>query len=59
MFGVSAGVGTSAISASTGVAIARQINVDPIVGVLAGSVSAIAVCAIASAMFFSKDKKDA
>jgi hypothetical protein len=29
------------------------------IGVLAGSVSAIAVCAIVSAMFFSKDKKDA
>jgi hypothetical protein len=49
-------VGTSALAASTGVAIARQINVDPIVGVLAGSVSAIALCLIASALFLFKEK---
>ncbi|MEH1777168.1 hypothetical protein [Nostoc sp.] len=54
MFGVSAGVGTSALAASTGVAIARQINVDPMVGVLTGTVSAIALCTIVSAIFFSK-----
>ncbi|MBN3948442.1 MAG: hypothetical protein HWQ38_19090 [Nostoc sp. NMS7] len=59
MFGVSAGVGTSALASTSGVVIARQINVDPMVGVLAGSVSAIAVCAIAVAWFFSKNTKNA
>ncbi|AUB42229.1 hypothetical protein COO91_08341 [Nostoc flagelliforme CCNUN1] len=54
MFGVSAGVGTTAIAASTGCAIAVRSNIDPMIGVLAGSVSAIAACAIVSAIFFSK-----
>ncbi|WP_292796613.1 hypothetical protein [Nostoc sp. NMS7] len=56
---MSAGVGTSALASTSGVVIARQINVDPMVGVLAGSVSAIAVCAIAVAWFFSKNTKNA
>lgn len=52
MFGVSAGIGTSALAASAGCAIAIHTDTDPMVGVLAGSVSAIAICAIASAIFF-------
>lgn len=49
MFGVSAGVGTTTIT--TAAAIGWMRNTDPIVGVLVGSTTAIALCSIVSALF--------
>ncbi|MEH1788852.1 MAG: hypothetical protein V7L23_25550 [Nostoc sp.] len=57
-FGVSAGVGTSALATTAAVGWTRQTNTDPMIGVLIGSVSAIALCAIVSAWFLFKEKNE-
>jgi hypothetical protein len=49
-------VGTSALATTAAVGWTRQTNTDPMIGVLAGSVSAIALCLIASALFLFKEK---
>lgn len=56
MFGVSAGVGTSAIATSVGVAWTRQTNTDPMIGVLGGAIGAIALSTLLGVLFLFKGK---
>jgi Flp pilus assembly CpaE family ATPase len=57
MLGVSIGTGTTTITTATAVGMMRQTNSDPIIGVLVGSASAIAICALILNYFLSQLEK--
>jgi hypothetical protein len=50
------GVGTTTVTTTVGVGWVRN-TADPIVGVLAGSTMAIALCGVVSALFLSSRRK--
>ncbi|WP_180267264.1 hypothetical protein [Nostoc linckia] len=54
---MSIGTGTTTITTATAVGMMRQTNSDPIIGVLVGSASAIAICALILNYFLSQLEK--